>query len=83
MATWKRDDAYSCERTARIGDFAAVILEPGSGYNYADAWEIQVYDEASENWEETYARATGIPSKRAAKRIAETILEELDAARRA
>lgn len=81
MINWARDEGYSCEKTAHLGDFAAVIIEPGTAYNDADAWEIQVYDEADEEYWETYSRVTGLPSEKAAKRVAETILEEIHAAR--
>lgn len=85
MINWTRDEGYSCEKTAHLGDFAAVIIEPGTAYNDADAWEIQVYDEADDeamSYGEEYARVTGLPSEKAAKRVAETILEEIHAARR-
>lgn len=84
MIIWTRDEGYSGEETARRGDFAAVIIGPGTTYNDADAWEIQIYDEADDeamNYAETYTRVTGIPSEKAAKRVAETILEEIHAAR--
>lgn len=84
MINWTRDEAYSGEETARLGDFAAVIIGPGTAYNDADAWEIQIYDEADDeamSYGEEYTRVTGLPSEKAAKRVAETILEEIHAAR--
>ena len=81
MTDWTRDDGYSGEETARRGDFAAVICPPEFTN---DGWGIQVFDEANEEaleYGETVATAGDFPTATAAKRIAEAILAELDAAR--
>lgn len=77
---WVRDDGYSGEYTARLGDFAAVICPP----DYADdgRWGIQIFNEADDNameYGEVYASVYGIPSEEGASRIGRTILEELTA----
>lgn len=75
---WARDDAYSCEYTARRGDFAAVIVPPE--VTGEDGWGYQIFDEADEDamdHGEWYTEAHGITSRDAARRIAETILKEL------
>lgn len=81
MATWIRDDGYSGEETARRGDFAAVICPP----EYTDSgWGIQVFDEADDDamrYGEIHTMIENLPTPGAAKRIAEDILAELDAAR--
>lgn len=82
MINWTRDEGYSGEETARRGDFAAVIVPPE--VTGEDTWGIQIFDEADDAamaYGETYSRVTGLPSEKAAKRVAETILEEIHAAR--
>lgn len=82
MINWTRDDGYCCEETAHRGDFAAVIVPPdwtGNGW-----WGIQIFDEADDEAIERgeyWTYVEHLPTASAAKRIAETILEELDAAR--
>lgn len=81
MMYWERDDGYSGEETARRGDFAAVICPPDIT---EERWGYQVFDEADDEaleHGEIYTDGYNLPTKEAAKRIAEAILEELDAAR--
>lgn len=80
MMDWTRDEGYCCEETARLGDFAAVIIPPDSAYNDASTWEIQLFDETAEEYWETVTRVYGIPSNAGAKRVAEAILEEYQTA---
>lgn len=81
MLDWTRDEAYSCEETAYLGDFAAVICPP----DYTDnGWGIQIFDEADDEaveCGETYTEIYNLPTAAAAKRVAEAILAEIDAAR--
>lgn len=82
MTTWMRDEGYSCEETARRGDFAAVIAPPE--YTDDGRYGIQIYDEADEeaiDAGEYYTMIDGLPGREAAKRVAAAILEELAAAR--
>lgn len=72
---WERDEAYSCELTARLGDYAAVIVPPEYGDD--GRWGIQIFDEADEEameYGETAARTVGLPSKEAARLAAEALL---------
>jgi len=81
--SWERDEGYSCEETARRGDFAAVIVPP-EFYDEEGCWGYQIFDEADEGAldnGEWYTAAHGLRSREAAKRVAATILEELAAAR--
>lgn len=81
MANWMRDDGYSGEETARRGDFAAVICPP---YYTENGWGIQVFDEGNDEAIDEgryYTIIENLPTAPAAKRIAEAILAELDAAR--
>lgn len=72
--TWERDEAYSCELTAHLGDYAAVIVPPA----YDDGrWGIQIFDEADEEAMEYGEAATstvGLPSKEAARMAGEALL---------
>lgn len=77
--TWERDEAYSCEETARLGDYAAVIVPP-EFYDEEGCWGYQVFDEADEGAMdngEWFTAAHGLRSREAARRVAATILEEL------
>lgn len=77
MMDWTRDEAYSCEETACLGDFAAVICPPDFTDN---GWGVQVFDEADDEaieCGETYNEIYNLPNADAAKAVAETILEKL------
>ena len=81
--TWRPDNAYSCEETAHLGDFAAVIVPP-EFYGEDGCWGYQIFDEADEGAMdngEWFTAAHGLRSRDAAKKVAATILEELAAAR--
>lgn len=82
MLNWTRDEAYSGEETARLGDFAAVIVPPE--ITGEETWGIQIFDEADDEameYGETYTRVEGLPGRAIAKIIAETILDKYAAAR--
>lgn len=77
MMDWTRDEAYSCEETAYLGDFAAVICPPDFTEN---GWGVQVFDEGDDEAIEcgaTYTEIYSLPNADAAKAVAETILEKL------
>lgn len=81
MLDWTRDYGYCEEETARRGDFAAVICPT---YYTDNGWGIQIFDEADDEameYGETYMRVDNLPTAAAAKRVAEAILAEIDAAR--
>lgn len=77
---WARDDGYSGEYTAHLGDFAAVILPPY--YTEDGRWGIQIFNEADDEaieCGEVYASVYGIPSEEGASRVGRVLLEELTA----
>lgn len=77
MMDWMRDDGYSGEETAYLGDFAAVICPPDFTDN---GWGVQVFDEADDEaieCGETHTEIYNLPNADAAKAVAETILEKL------
>lgn len=78
MINWTRDDAYSGEKTARLSGYAAVICPPN--FTNDGAWGIQIFDEEDDDamaYGETHTMVENLPTEASAKRIAETILEEL------
>ena len=84
MIYWNRDEAYCCEETAHLGDFAAVIIPPDTAYNDAETWNIQIFDEGDDDameCGETFLRIEGPKTRGLTILLAETILNKLDAAR--
>ena len=83
--TWTRDEAYCCEETAHLGDFAAVIIPPNTAYNDAETWNIQIFDEGDDDammYGETFLRIEGPKTRGLTILLAETILKELAGGRK-